>query len=277
MGLMTKLSQQQVFFDGGIGTELQKYGFEDYPLDQACLSAKELVRKVHQSYVEAGATMLTTNTFRVTACKSDDEVRQIVKNAVSLAKEQNSEFVQLSVGPGEFRELTHANREWLTARYRLQGELACRYDVSAIILETFSSLAELELAIKAIRSVCHCPIFASCPLIEEGMTYGGDNLVDFIKLAEGHEIQAMGINCSEMSAELVALVSKLRLITELPLIVQANKGVPDATAHYPCTDVDYLKHAMSLHEIGVDALGGCCGTTPDLMKQLYQKINNEMN
>ncbi|WEG72790.1 homocysteine S-methyltransferase family protein [Vagococcus intermedius] len=272
MGLMAKLYDKQVFFDGGIGTELQKYGFQDYPLDQACLTAKDLVRKVHHSYVEAGATMLTTNTFRVTACKSEDEVRQIVKNAVSLAKEQNSEFVQLSVGPGDFRELTRDNEEWLTARYRLQGELACRYHVSAIILETFSSLAELELAIKAIRSVCHCPVFISCPLTEEGATYGGDNLVDFIKLAEGHRVQALGINCAEMSADLVSLVSKLRLITELPLIIQANKGVPDKKAHYPCQDDDYLKYGLALHQLGVEGLGGCCGTTPDLMKQLYLKL-----
>ncbi|MBL7714970.1 MAG: bifunctional homocysteine S-methyltransferase/methylenetetrahydrofolate reductase [Bdellovibrionales bacterium] len=265
-------------FDGGMGTELYERGFFiNRPFEELNLSSPADVANVHLAYIEAGAQVLTTNTFgasrpQLKEFDIDQKLFEIIqaalKNANHARKGHDKVQVALSMGPlgvlveplGPFA-LSDAKEE-----FRLIASSACQsgQDFDLYILETFTQIAELEVAIEGIRKVDPVrPIVASLSVKSSQK----DLLTEFAKrIGERTDIQYLGLNCSEGPSDLYVSLKFLKPLTQKPLIIQPNAGTPRHVngRYFYMSSPDYVaKFAKRFAEAGAAGVGGCCGTRPE--------------
>ena len=265
-----------VVFDGAIGTELYERGFYiNRPFEELNLSAPQDVTAVHRAYIEAGSNVLTTNTFSITKQRLkqfDIESRQadILRAALKCANAARSDskvLVGLSMGPtGELVEpLGPLSRQDVQDEFRDIAATARSLNepFDFYLLETFSNINELESAIKGIRAAD-----SERPLLASISMRSGDTriLQDFAKMVAGRsDVQAVGLNCSEGPSHLLSALKVLAPLTQLPIVIQPNAGVPSQIngRYFYMTSPDYLaKYARRYVEAGAIGVGGCCGTGP---------------
>ena len=274
-------------FDGGVATELYERGFYiNRPFEELNLTHPRDVGAVHEAYLDAGAMMVTTNTFSLTTPqleKFDIKQKQgelmhaairIARAAVE-AKNKNAK-VGLSWGPmGVLLEpLGRLSREEVRAEYENLTRLANQvplYDF--YILETFSNLDELSCAIDGIRAIDQeRPILASIT-VNSSETATLQNFASRIGTRE--DVQAIGMNCSEGPHDLMASLKVLKPLTQKPIIIQPNAGIPRNIngRYFYMTSPDYLaKFAKRFIEAGAYGVGGCCGTGPDHIHAIAQAM-----
>jgi homocysteine S-methyltransferase len=283
-------SQKVLIFDGAIGTALYEKGhFINRPFEELNLSAADDVEALHVEYIEAGAQVITTNTFSITRPqlkKFDIEDKQalLLEAALNLANKARDKAgkekdikIGLSIGPlGVLMEpLGPTSREEVRAEFEKVAKLAkSKSNFDLYILETFSSLDELEEAINGIRQVDkQTPILASMTVHPEQKKI----LEDFAeRLGERDYVQALGMNCSEGPNALFNALRTLRPLTTKPIVIQPNSGYPRQVngRYFYMTSPDYLaKFAKRFAEIGANGVGGCCGTTPLHIKAIAQALS----
>jgi homocysteine S-methyltransferase len=277
-----------LIFDGGIGTELYDRGFYVNRLfEELNLSAPKDVRSVHESYIVAGANVITTNTFSITRPqlrKFGIEERQtdIVEAALRIADEarQSQERpdvkIGLSMGPiGELIEpLGPTSVDEARGYFAEVARVATRsgrFDL--YILETFSNISELQYAIEGLRSVDkERPILASVTVTSAQ----SDFIKDFAaRIGHRNDVDALGLNCSQGPSDLFTVLKVLRPLSPKPIVVQPNAGVPNHVngRYFYMTSPDYLaKYASRYVEAGATGVGGCCGTTPAHIQAIAQAL-----
>ncbi len=271
-----------------MGTELYERGFYiNRPFEELNLNAPADVIAVHESYIDAGAEVITTNTFSITAPqlkKFDIEGQQSVllnaalKNA-NQARTQSQSDVQigLSMGPlgvlveplGSYA-LSDATRDFKQVA-QLAVESSHTFDL--YILETFSNLSELNCAIEGIRSVDKKrPIVASLSV----KSTQNEVIQNFASLIGGRtDVEFLGLNCSEGPSDLLTTLTKLAKLTQKPIIIQPNAGTPRQLngRYFYMTSPDYLgKYAKRFIEAGASGVGGCCGTGPDHIRAIRSTV-----
>jgi len=286
MGIM--ISSSILVFDGAIGTELYERGFYiNRPFEELNINAPADVIAVHESYIAAGAEVITTNTFSITAPQLknfDIESQQSVllnaalKNANQARSQAKSEVqIGLSIGPlgvlveplGSYA-LTDATSEFKqVASIAVQSE----HPFDLYILETFSNLNELSCAIDGIRSIDKKrPIVASLS-VKSSQNEVIQNFATFIGGRE--DVEFLGLNCSEGPSDLLTTLTKLAPLTQKPIIVQPNAGTPRQLngRYFYMTSPDYLgKYAKRFIEAGASGVGGCCGTGPDHIRAICSTL-----
>jgi len=268
--------------DGAMGTELQAAGLEPGACGEAWnLDRPDAVLAIHASYVEAGADCLITNSFgggRLTLARHGlgDRVREINEQAVALARRAlgiRPGFVLGDLGPfgGLLAPLGEAEPERVRAAFLEQAEALVGAGVDAIIIETQTSLAELDLAITAARAA-GAPEVVIASLAYD-LTRDGKELrtmmgVDPAQAAAGaRDADVLGINCgTRIDARAAArAITTYRDLTGLPTMAQINAGQPELvgdTIVYRETPEGMAEQIPELLAAGVAILGGCCGTTP---------------
>ncbi len=289
------LNNRVLIFDGAMGTELYSRGFYiNRPFEELNLNSATDVIAVHTSYLESGANIISTNTFSIPKSqlkkfdienKQKELIRAAIQNA-HVARENflkaNPEkteplYVGFSVGPlGVLVEpLGPTSKEDVRKEYAdiASHILASPVQPDFISLETFANITELNAAIDGIRK--HLP---KLPLIANITTKVGQRgkVEEFGRIIGSRtDVDAVGLNCCEGPSQVFTDLQTLAPITEKPIVVQPNAGIPRQIngRYFYMTSPDYLaKYARRYVEAGANAVGGCCGTTPEHITAICQSV-----
>ncbi|MBV9615057.1 MAG: bifunctional homocysteine S-methyltransferase/methylenetetrahydrofolate reductase, partial [Ktedonobacteraceae bacterium] len=286
--LLEQLRQRPVLCDGAMGTLLYTRGVTyEQCFDGLNLTQPELIQGIHSEYIGAGAQIIETNTFGANRAKLEaynlgERVRDINIRAVKLAREAREiagrpVFVAGAVGPsGRPLQAPDEHRlNELRSIFREQIEALQTGGVDLLILETFSSLAELRQAVLAAKEVGGLPIVAQMSFYEDGHTLSGRSATRVATVLSELEVDVMGANCSVGPAETLDVLEEMIgagkqqaefLNTPLPLFsAQPNAGLPrriDNRFFYVSTPDYFADYALRFAKAGVHLIGGCCGTTP---------------
>lgn len=285
---------EYIVLDGAMGTELQRYGVSTtLPLwsADALITDPEVVERIHLENIQAGADIITTNTFRTTqrtlkkVGKSDSAIKLthkaclLAQRAIAKSKVKKNVYVAGSVAPLEdcySPELTPKQMELESEHIQYAQDLKTG-GVDFILLETMITIRETKAALDAAKNV-KLPVAVSFCCDRKFRLLGGEPMSDAIKLAEEYDPLFISINCiSPETASFV--VKKLRKSTTLPIGIYANGfGSPDSTAGWRFSglaDIDmYRSHADIWVNSGVQIIGACCGATIDYMHAIVNFINS---
>lgn len=285
-----KLAQGIVLFDGAMGTLLYTKGiFINRCFDELNLSAPELISEVHRAYVIAGADVLETNTFGANRYKLglfsfEQRVREINLRGVELARQAagaDGALVAGAVGPlGKALEPAGPAGED-EALNVFAEQIGCLVEggVDVLLLETFGSARELEVAIRAAHSVSpSVPIIAQLSFNEDLRTPAGDGPEALAALASAYPLTAVGANCSMGPQGMLDVVQRLAPLTDVAISALPNAGEPkyvDQRLIYLATPEYFAEYVRRLIRAGARIVGGCCGTTPDHIRAMRTAIAAE--
>ena len=270
--------------DGGWSTQLWMRGVPSGTLAElATLTHPQIVSNLAREYVAAGAQFVTTNTFSANRIMLEKRrvaagVAELNRAGARLAREavgQSDVLVVGSIGPsGKILAVREAAEEELTQVFAEQAAALAEGGADAIVLETFSELAEILVALKAVRSACQLPVIASMSFDsgpQRTRTMMGAKAEDCAAALEDAGADVVGCNCGTGIGHVLPAVVALRHATRLPLWVKPNAGLPDledGQAVYRQTPEEFVRHVPELIDAGANILGGCCGTGPEHIRRL---------
>ena len=275
-------TQKITLLDGAMGTMLQKAGLKlgDRP-ETLSITAPDVVESIQRRYVQAGTRLLLANTFCANAHKlagTGYTVEEVVSASVSVALracEGTEAKVALDIGPiGELLEplgvLSFEEAYELFAQMIRAGVKA---GAQAVFFETFSDLNEIRAGVLAAKECCDLPVYASITFEQSGRTFLGVKADCAAMSLTALGVDALGVNCSLGPVEVAPILTAMRGVTDLPLILKPNAGLPDpATGAYHTTPEEFAASCAKLTELGAAYIGGCCGTTPDFIHALNQAL-----
>ena len=285
------MQKQTVVFDGAMGTMLQAEGLSPGDCPELWNVERPMtVQKIHRAYFEAGAQVVTTNTFgangvKLAAFGLQGRTHDLNYQGARLAKEiaPPEGLVAGSVAPtGEFLQpLGQLSFSELVEIYKEQIFALAEGGVDLICIETMSDVEEVAAAIQAARAVCRLPVVATMTFSLDAIGFrtimGISPEVAVTRLKrEGADV--VGSNCGQGMEEMILLMRVMRALTSLPLIAQPNAGLPqlsEGKVIYPQTPEDFARKVPELLRTGVNVIGGCCGSTPEHIRLLAQKIRDE--
>lgn len=285
--MQKNILEQVLVFDGAMGTMLQERGLNpgDCP-ELMNISSPEKVGEIHKAYLQAGADVITTNTFGGNRIKLGEyglgeKVYEINKKGVEIARElavKKNKYVAASVGPtGQFmKPLGDKSFEELHEVFKEQIYALSKGKPDFIILETFSDLGEIRAALLAAKDVCNIPVIC-CLTYEGSRTLTGASPSSSAVILESLGASAIGANCSGGPTELFSVVKELCINTKLPVLVQPNAGLPvfeDGCVHYPLNDNDFIDDIKPYFDLGMTLFGSCCGSSPKHTRALVSTLDN---
>ncbi len=293
--LLELLSNRIMVIDGAMGTMLQGYGLKAGEAPELWnVSYPDIVKKIHYSYLEAGADIILTNTFGANGIKLNklgysDKIIEFNKQAVKLAREVADDyekthlvpiFVAGSVGPtGEILEpYGPVKSEDTYTGYQEQIKVLASSGVDFILLETFYDINEISIALKVVKEVCDLPVFASMTFDEGLKTIYGVNPEKAIEVLFKEGADGVGANCGSGPETLYQIMSRMRAMTDAPLLVKPNAGIPyieNNRVVYPATPQEMAEYTEKFIKLKVNIIGGCCGTTPEHIRCIAEKIKNK--
>lgn len=267
-----------LILDGAMGTMLQKSGLKlgERP-ELLCLSNPDVIENIHRQYIESGAELIYANTFGANPLKlkgTNKTPDEVISSAIKIAKkatEGKNVLVALDIGPlGELLEptgtLSFEKAYDCFSEMAIAGEKA---GADVAVLETMTDLYELKAGVLAIKEKTNLPVMVSMTFEENGRTFTGAEIEASAITLEGLGVDAIGINCSLGPDEIFPFAKRLCEMTSKPVFVKPNAGLPDpATGEYKISPKAFAESVKKYAEIGVFAVGGCCGTTPEYIKEL---------
>ena len=268
-------------FDGAMGTMLYARGvFINVCYDELNLRSPELVRDVHKAYLKAGAELLETNTFGANPVKLAhyqlaDQTRAINRRAAEIAREAANGRASVvgAIGPLGVRlePFGETGREEAFAFFREQAEGLLAGGVDGFILETFADLDEIQEALRAVRATSDLPVIAQMTIAEDGSTVYGTDPETLARTLDQVGADVIGLNCSVGPQGILEAVEKMVRVTTRPISAQPNAGLPRAIGDrkiYMASPEYFGTYGKFLVEAGARFVGGCCGTTPDHVKEI---------
>ena len=261
--------------DGGFGTMIQAAGLPagKDPTDWN-IENPEAVKAVHRAYVEAGSQIVLTNTFGATRLKYHGEhpLAELIRGAVAAARASGAK-VALDVGPTG-RLLKPAGDLDFDDAYAAFAELVkvgVEAGVDLIMVETMGDAYELKAAVLAAKENSSLPVYATVALGENGQLLTGASVECVAALLEGLGVDAYGFNCGLGPSQMLPYVERLRRVSTRPIIVKPNAGMPKLVGDKTVFSVgpaEFAGHIRRLVEAGASIVGGCCGTTPDHIREV---------
>ena len=261
-----------VLLDGAMGTQFQKMGLKGGEIPERLnVQAPDTVYTVSLQYAESGSDIICTNTFGANRKKLKDsaEVASIIKAGVKIARAAaKDKLVALDLGPtgGLIEPLGSMTFDEAYDIYKEQI-IAGAEGADVVLIETMSDLYELKAALLAVKENCDLPVMASMTFDERGRTFTGCSVEAFAITASAWA-DALGINCSLGPKQIFPIMQRLADNTSLPLFIQANAGLPDSDMNYKVTSDEFANDYKEYLDLGVNILGGCCGTTPEYISKL---------
>ena len=289
MELINRLGKEIIIFDGAMGTVLQQRGLKagDIP-ERLNLEKSSEIIDIHKSYLEAGAEILTTNTFGANALKTaeinysvEEIITAAVKNARTAVKESGSEaVVALDMGPlGELMEpMGSLSFDEAYGLYKQQVVAGAKSGADLILIETIADLYEAKTAVLAARENSNLPVFCTLTFEENGRTFTGGSIRSMISVLEGLGVDALGLNCSLGPEKLEPLLEEVLKYSEIPVIMQANAGLPvveDGETIFKITPEEYFEPIKRLYKKGLAVIGGCCGTDEEFISLISENLKNK--
>ncbi|NLW56163.1 MAG: dihydropteroate synthase, partial [Firmicutes bacterium] len=274
-----------LIFDGAMGTMLQSYGMkagnlaEGYNLERA-----EVIAGIHSTYLNAGADVLTTNTFSANRFKLAGTglvLADVIRTAVEIARwAAEDKLVALDIGPlGQLMEpYGTLSFEAAYEAFAEQVRVGAAAGADLILIETMSDLYEAKAAILAARENADLPIFCTMTFQEDGRTLTGADPLTMVNTLQSLGVTALGFNCSLGPKELLPLVREALKFAQVPIMVQPNAGLPQSVGEetvFQTTPAEFAAYAKQMAAAGVRILGGCCGTTPAHIQALKSMLADE--
>ena len=268
-------------FDGATGTMLQAAGLKAGECPELVnLERPAMMRKIHKTYIEAGATILETNTFGGCALKLEhyglaEKAREINIAAVHIAKEAAAGRAKIagSMGPtGRFIEpLGDLDFEAAYQTYFEQAAALEEGGADYILIETSIDIQETRAALLAAKEATKLPVICQLSYSEDGRTVTGTDPETAAVTLDALGADIIGVNCSLGPEQLLPVVRTLAASTNKPVSVQPNAGLPQFVAGktiFPMGPEDFARWVPDLIAAGATYLGGCCGTTPEHIRAI---------
>jgi homocysteine S-methyltransferase len=286
--LLEALDERVLVCDGAMGTMLYARGvFINKSFDALNITQPDLVAEVHQEYVRAGADIVETNTFGANRIKLgsfgladkleaiNEQAARIARHAVSAAG--GAAYVAGAIGPLGIRIEPWGKTGVDEARqyFREQAQALALGGVDLFILETFRDLNEIGAAIDAVRSVSDLPIVAQMTTEEDGNTLDGTPPERFAPELERRGATILGVNCAVGPAPMLETIERMAAVTKLRLSAQPNAGKPrdvEGRNIYLCSPEYMASYARRFILHNVRIVGGCCGTTPEHIRQIKSAV-----
>ena len=279
------LAGNVLIFDGAMGTEIYRHHvFTNRCFDELCLSDPKLIRRIHADYCAAGADVLTSNTFganRVALGKFGlaEKLTDILHAGAGLAREvadaaDRRIYVAGSIGP---MPALPPQRTTLEDMICEQAEALMRAGADLILFETQPNREAMERAAAAMRRLPGVPFVLSFAIVGSGETASGESVERMLApLPPGlPQPVAWGMNCGVGPEGLLGAVEQAVRLTSLPLVVQPNAGMPKEVENrriYLCSPEYLAEYAKRYVALGVPAVGGCCGTTPEHIRAVAEAV-----
>jgi methionine synthase / methylenetetrahydrofolate reductase(NADPH) len=274
-------------FDGAMGTRLYDKGiYINRSYDELNLVNPDLVREVHQEYIDAGADIIETNSFSATRHKLqpyglETKVRDINAGAARIAREAagDSVFVAGAIGPLGLRIEPYGPTSFDEAKdmFKEQVEGLLEGGVDLFVLETFSELSVIEQAIRAVRELSDLPIIAQMTIQQDVKTIFGTSPDTFTKKLDELGADIIGLNCGMGPTHVLHALEIMRGVTDKPLSAQPNAGLPrdvQGRQFYMGSPEYMAEFSRRFVQVGAKFVGGCCGTTPTHVKLIADGIRS---
>lgn len=272
-------------FDGAMGTMLQAGGLKAGACPELMnVDAPEVVKQIHRAYIAAGATIIETNTFGASSLKLAhyglaDRVRELNFAAVKIAKDaaQAQAKVAGSIGPtGKFvAPLGDLEFDDAYNIFREQATALAEAGADFLIIETCIDIQEMRAALLAAKDACNLPVICQLSYSEDGRTVTGTDPQSAAVILEAMGASIIGVNCSLGPEQLVPVVKVLAENCRVPVSVQPNAGMPyleNGVTKFPMDAKTFGSWGVKLVEAGATYLGGCCGTTPEHIRELANAV-----
>ncbi|MGI6751637.1 MAG: homocysteine S-methyltransferase family protein [Anaerovoracaceae bacterium] len=297
MSLRELLGKGTILCDGAMGTMLQSLGMETGKLPEILnFTHPEMIESIHAGYLDAGSDIICTNTFGANSLKLPEgyTVDKVVKRAISLARKaveraalnrgkadqkNQGPFVAQDIAPlGKLMEPAgDLSFEQACNLFKEQIRAGVEGGADLLLFETFTDIYELKAGIIAAKELCDLPIFCSLTFQEDGRMLMGTDPVTAIVALQDLGVDALGINCSLGPREMIPIVEKFLEYSPLPIIVQPNAGMPvekNGKAVFEIGPDEFACTMEGFLQMGVEIIGGCCGTTPEHIRLLSEIIQS---
>ena len=288
MNVIEYMKTHTVTLDGGMGTLLQAYGLGAGELPELWnVTNPEIIIGIHRSYYDAGSDIVCTNTFGANILKFDREtLESVVKAAVENvraaregASEPENKFIALDIGPcgkllAPFGDLDF---EDAVAVFAETVKLGVKYGVDLILIETMNDSYETKAALLAAKENSDLPVFVSNAYSDDEKLMTGATPEAMVAMLEGMGADAIGINCSLGPRQMRGIVDRLLAAASVPVLVKPNAGLPrseNGRTVFDVTPSDFVLEVYKMVQKGARIVGGCCGTTPEYIGMLANKLEN---
>ncbi|WP_297019229.1 homocysteine S-methyltransferase family protein [uncultured Dialister sp.] len=275
-----------ILFDGGMGTMLQKFGLETGSCpDYYNISHPEVVQQIHRAYMEAGSQYITTNTFGSSPLKlSDydlqDQVEKIASAAVANVRKACGDRVKVAgdMGPtGKFiRPIGDLSFDEACENYYRLAKALADAGADCLIIETIIDIQEMKAALLAAKTASSLPVICQMSYGEDGRTIPGTDPITATILLDAMGADVIGANCSVGPDRLLDAAKQMVSVTNKPVIIQPNAGMPvleNGETHFPLDPEAFASYGPAYAEAGISFMGGCCGTTPDHIRALKEALD----
>jgi 5-methyltetrahydrofolate--homocysteine methyltransferase len=276
--------------DGALGTMLMKQGLKLGDAPEAFnLEKPQILEEIAALYLDAGSEIISTNSFgasplRLQQFSLDKETEAINRNAVDAVRKAagGKVYISGSVGPSGkmLKPLGNADLAEISASFLRQLTALLEAGIDMVCIETMINLNEAEVAIKAARSLdSRIPIMATVTFNSTPQGFHlitGSSVKDAAKALEKAGADIIGSNCGEGATQMVGIAREFRQHSRLPIAIQSNAGMPTVTESglvYSETPDFVASKANELMDLGVQIIGGCCGTTPDYIRAIRKTVD----
>ncbi len=290
MDILQELQNRILFCDGGMGSLLQEAGLKpgELPGTWNITHPEELV-KIHKAYLEAGADIVTTNTFGVDRLKYNEntefQLEPVIRAAVTNAKEAIRQsgklaWIGLDMGPtGKLlKPMGDLAFEDCCAIYREVVEIGADAGADFVLIETMSDSYETKAAVLAAKEGCNLPVFVTVTFDERGKLLTGGSPASIVAMLEGLGVDVLGMNCGLGPVQMKEILKDILEVSSIPVMINPNAGLPRSENGKTVYDIDAAHFAKTEEEIvdmGARIVGGCCGTTPEHIRMVAERCRNK--
>lgn len=284
MNFLDRLKNEILIGDGAMGTLLYSYG-KDTCFESLNLSHPEQIEQVHQAYIHAGADIIQTNTYAANYLKLqryglEDNVKEINSAAVKIAKkavENKNVNVLGTIGGNRGMKPQAISLEELKRSFREQLYCLLLEDVDGILLETFYDLEELETVLEITKKETDIPVLAQLSIHEIGILQNQISLASAFDRLENLGADIIGLNCRLGPHHMIASLEQIPLPRNAYLSAFPNASLPsyiDGKFEYKDNAEYFQRSAEEFRKQGVRLLGGCCGTTPEHIRNFAKVLKD---
>ena len=285
MDFREELGKRVLFLDGGMGTLLQARGLQPGELPETWnVNRPEDVMEIHRAYLEAGADIILSNTFGANGLKYKENLEELVTAGVQNAKKAveacgRKAFVALDMGPtGKLlKPMGTLDFEDAVALYKEVAFIGAKAGADLIVIETMSDTYELKAAVLGAKEGANLPIIATVVFGDGGRMLTGASPEVVVSLLEGLGVDVIGMNCSLGPKQMKPIFEKMAAVASVPLVISPNAGLPrteNGKTVYDVTAGEFAEVMAELVHMGAWIVGGCCGTTPEHIKEMVDKCSN---
>ena len=274
-----ELFDKILLLDGGMGTMLQGVLAPGAAPENLNITDPDAVRRVHEAYVAAGSRIVSANTFGANRHKyrGGYALSDVIRRGVEIAKASGAPLVGLDVGStgAMLRPLGEMTVEEAIDIFREQIAIGTEAGADLVLIETMTDLLEAKAALIAAKEVTDRPVFVTMSFQQNGRTFLGTDAASAAVTLSSLGADAVGVNCSLGPRELLPVVETFLKYASVPVLVQPNAGLPqliDGQTVYSVPPTEFADAVDEMIAMGVSAVGGCCGTTPDYIRELSRRI-----